>query len=72
MRLWGNSTVMDWQFLVGVGLTVILGFLPFAVKEIPQWITFPGITAGLQLPTPLPRGAMSESMGRWTAVICRT
>ena len=24
----------------------------------------------LQLPTPLPRGAMSESMGRWTAVIC--
>jgi hypothetical protein len=27
---------------------------------------------GPQLPTPLPRGAMSESMGRWTAVICRT
>ena len=26
--------------------------------------------AAWQLPTPLPRGANSESMGRWTAVIC--
>jgi hypothetical protein len=31
-------------------------------KDVSKW----------QLPTPLPRGAMSESMGRWTAVICRT
>jgi hypothetical protein len=25
-----------------------------------------------QLPTPLPRAAISESMVRWTAVICST
>jgi hypothetical protein len=25
-----------------------------------------------QLPTPLPRASISESMARWTAVICST
>ena len=37
---------MDWQFKVGIGLTVGLAFAAFAVKEMPHWVTWPGLVIG--------------------------
>jgi len=38
---------MDWQFKVGIGVAILFGLLPFAVRDLPHWITFSGIGAGL-------------------------
>ena len=40
---------MDLQFKIGLGLTVIFGLLPFAIKDMPTLITWPGISIGLML-----------------------
>jgi hypothetical protein len=38
---------MDWQVSIGVGLSIFFGFLQFAVKNIPQWITLLGMGTGV-------------------------
>lgn len=40
---------MDWQFKVGVGLSILFGLLPYAIKDMPQSITWAGVVAGLLL-----------------------
>jgi hypothetical protein len=40
---------MDWQFAVGLGMTILFGLLPYAVENIPRWITWPGIAIGIVL-----------------------
>ena len=38
---------MDWQFRVGLGVAIIFGLLPYAVKDLPHWFTWAGIAVGL-------------------------
>jgi hypothetical protein len=38
---------MDWQFPIGLGATVVSGLLPYVVKNMPQWVTWPGISVGI-------------------------
>ena len=37
---------MDWQSKVGIGIAIFFGLLPFAVKDMPHWVTWPGLTVG--------------------------
>jgi hypothetical protein len=38
---------MDWQFAVGLSLTLIFGVLPFMVKDLSPWITVPIVVVGI-------------------------
>ena len=43
---------MDWSQRLGTGglaLAVVFGFLPYVVKDMPSWITWPGLAFGLLL-----------------------
>lgn len=37
---------MDWQFRVGLGVAVVFGLLPYAVKDLPPWVSWPGVGIG--------------------------
>jgi hypothetical protein len=37
---------IDWQFKVGLAVGIISVLLPFAVKDMPHWITWPGLSVG--------------------------
>lgn len=39
---------MDWQFKVGIGVAVVFGLLPFAIKDMPQPLTWAGALIGLR------------------------
>jgi hypothetical protein len=38
---------MDWQFKFGVGLAVFFGLLNFALKDLPYWVSYPGVGLGM-------------------------
>jgi hypothetical protein len=38
---------MDWQFAVGLGTAVVFFLFPYAVKDMPAYVTWPGIAIGL-------------------------
>jgi hypothetical protein len=39
---------MDWQFKIGIGVTLVFGFLQFAgVGRMPNWVIWPGISVGI-------------------------
>jgi hypothetical protein len=38
---------VDWQFKVGLGITLIFGLLQFVVKAVPSTIAWPGIATGV-------------------------
>lgn len=40
---------MDWQFKVGLGVAVVFGLLPFALKAMPPWLSLGGVAVGLLL-----------------------
>jgi hypothetical protein len=37
---------MDWQFKIGLGTALAFFFFPYAVKDMPGWITWPGVVVG--------------------------
>jgi hypothetical protein len=37
------------EILFGVGIAAVFGFLAFAVKDMPQWISWPGVALGICL-----------------------
>jgi hypothetical protein len=40
---------MEWQLKVGVGIAIVFGLLPYAVKEMPQWLSKGGVIVGVML-----------------------
>jgi len=38
---------MDWQFKVGLGVAIVFGLLPFGAKNLPNWVTWPGVSIGI-------------------------
>jgi hypothetical protein len=40
---------MDWQFKIGLGVAFFFGLLPYAVKDMPHWVTWSGMAIGLAL-----------------------
>ena len=43
---------MDWSArlgIIGVGTALLFGFLPFVVKDVPVWISWPGLALGVVL-----------------------
>jgi hypothetical protein len=41
--------IMDWQTKIGLGVAIAFGILPFVVKDMPQWLTWPGLSFGVLL-----------------------
>ena len=41
--------LMDWQFAVGLGAAAVFFFIPYVVKDMPAYVTWPGIVTGLLL-----------------------
>jgi hypothetical protein len=40
---------MNWQVKIGLGITLVLGLLPFTGLALPHWVTWPGIVVGILL-----------------------
>lgn len=38
---------MDWQVKIGLGLAIVFGLLPYVVKEMPDWVSWPGLALGI-------------------------
>ena len=38
---------MDWQFKIGLGLSFVFGLLPYAVKDLPGWVSWSGLGIGV-------------------------
>lgn len=74
---------MDWQFKVGLGVALVFGLLPFAVKNMPTFVTWIGISIGLFLILwgiiPHKKGVMAsnsetltiKTSGRWMRLFGR-
>jgi hypothetical protein len=50
---------MSREFWIGIGIAAVFGFLPFAVKEMPQWLAWPGVVVGRRIDRNIGRAVAS-------------